>query len=425
MGLFSRKKETRNFVPLFQNIYGTGLFAAERNLAVDNAVSIIANTISTLPIKLYTYTKSGHTEAWWNPVSRLLKDPAVEETALLFYKTLVRHILLSGNGFVFMHKHQDQVLSLEIIDPSYIQVRRSQSGRKIFQITGERGGVYSENEVIHIPYSGEGYNGTFGQSPVNVHKNAIKRNDLIAEYIAVFFNNGIGSRLLVELDKDDYKAGSPKMEKLLQEFTQYFNTFVLGPANANRPIITPPSTKITKIEQGNNQQAQVLDLYRESCSEIYRIFNVPPEVINSSESKYNSLEAKNADFLNLCIRPLCMHITGCLEKSLLVPGSREYIEYDWSSLLETDPAKKAEYELKLFHGGAITLNELRSSLNYSAVENEVEGNTKWIPSNLVPLTEDNINAYLAKSKAELIGTAEKQEDKELEGHNMSGRDMNL
>lgn len=408
MGLFSRKNksssaETRQFFPLINQIWGTGLFQVEKNLAVDNAVSLIANTISSLPLRLYQYTKSGRTEAWWHPVAQLLRDPCVEESSLLFWKTLIRNILANGNGFIYKHKSHGDVVALELIDPSLIRVERFPDGRKKYVITGERGGIYTDREILHIPYYGEGYNGTVGRSPADVHKSTVIKNDLIAEYISVFFNNGIGSRLLVELDKDDYKAGSPKMEKLLQEFTTYFNKWVLGPENAGRPIITPPSTKITKIEQSNNVQGQVLELYQNSCNEVYRIFNVPAEVIDSRQSKYGSLEQKNADFLNVCIRPLCLHITQCLAKGLLLPEDRSnmFFEYGFSALLETDPAKRAEYELKLFHGGMLTLNELRETLGWGPVQNETEGATRWIPSNLVPLTEDNIAAYLAKSKATL------------------------
>ena len=131
MGLFnfSRKKnsgvETRQFMPFLQSVFSNGTFRAEYNLAVDNAVSLIANTISTLPVRLYTFTKTGHTEAWWNPISQLLRQPAVEETRLLFYKTLVRQLLLSGNAYIFLHRYEGKIMSLELIDPTFVTVLRN------------------------------------------------------------------------------------------------------------------------------------------------------------------------------------------------------------------------------------------------------------------------------------------------------------
>lgn len=406
MGLFNfRKKNTsgevRQFYPLLNQIWGTGLFAPEKNLAVDNAVSLIANTISALPLRLYTYTKNGRQEAWWHPVAKLIRDPAVEESGVLFWKTIIRSMLCTGNGYIFLHRSKGEIVALEVIDPMLIRVERSESGRKRFVITGERGGVFSDHDVLQICYFGEGYTGSIGMSPARVHSATVKKNDLIAEYIAIFFQRGIGSRLLVDLDSDEFKPGSPKMDKLIQELNAYMNQWVYGTENAGRTIIAPPGTKISKLEMSNNMQGQVLELYQDSCNEVYRIFNVPAEIIDSRQSKYGSLEQKNADFLNRCIKPLCIHIAQTLAKGLLAPEDQAnmFLEYDYTGLLETDPAKKAEYELKLFHGGMLTLNEFREVLGWGPVKDETEGETRWVPSNLVPLTAENIRAYLAKSKA--------------------------
>ena len=433
MGLFSRKKqnnvEVRQFFPLVSGTWGTGVFAPEKNPIIDTIVSLISGTVSTLPITLYVHTRHGLQEAWSHNIGKLLKDPAVEESATLFWKTAVRHLTLTGNVFIFKHKYKGEILSLELIDPYRVLVTRSESGRKLFTISGERGGVYTEADVIHIPYPDDGYGGTLGMSPCQVHKREISRNDIIAEYIAIFFQNGIGSRLLVELNSDDYKAGSPKMDKLMQEFTVYFNKFVLGVDNAGKPIITPPSTKITKLEQSNNVQGQVLELYDQSCAELCRLWNVPPEMVNSKESKYNSLEAKRQDYYSICILPLCNHIAQCLEKGLLEPGEQGLyvIKYDYSGLLEVDVAKKTELWIKRYHAGVCSLNELRAALDMSQIGDETIGETHWIPSSLIPLTADNIDSILAKSKLalkEMETTAEKNEAK-MTDHNGDGRDMNL
>lgn len=435
MGLFSRKKksdiEERQFFPLVSGTWGTSVFPPEKNACIDTIVSLISGTISTLPMGLYVHTRNGLQEAWSHNVARLLKDPAVEETNTLFWKTVVRHLLLTGNAYIFKHKYDREVVTLEIIDPLLIRVDRSPSGRKLYTISGERGGVYTDADVIQICYPDDGYGGTRGLSPCQVHIREILRNDLIAEYISVFFKNGIGSRLLVELDKDDYKAGSPKMEKLLQEFNTYFNTWVLGVDNANRPIITPPSSKITKIEQSNNQQAMVLELYDQSCAELARLFNVPPEVIYSKESKYNSLESKRQDYYSICLLPLCKHITETLEKGLLSPEEkgRYVIKYDFSGLLEIDVSRKTDLWIKKYQSGVCSLNELRAALDMSKIEDETIGDTHWIPGNLIPMTADNIESILAKSKLALK-EAEAQgqmtpAEKDEEGHNPVGRDMNL
>ena len=136
MGLFRKNRtETRQLFPYISEVFGSGVFSAEHNPSVDRVVSKIANSVSILPIRLYTHTKNGRTEAFWNPVSKLLKDPSVEESPVLFWKTLVRQILLTGNGYIFKHSVGNEVLSLELIDPSRVTVKRSPMGRKLFYVS--------------------------------------------------------------------------------------------------------------------------------------------------------------------------------------------------------------------------------------------------------------------------------------------------
>lgn len=430
MGLFSnfRKKnkdiETRQFFPLLNQTFGTGLFSVEKCAAVDAAVSRISNTISTLPLEMYQYTSKGVQDIWSNPLAKLLKDPAVEETSTLFYQTLVRHVLLKGNGYIFKHRNpRGEVVALELIDPMRIRVERFEDGRKKYDITGEQGGIYTDRDIIHIPLLGEGYNGTWGMSPCEAHWDIIKQNTLIQEFIAVTMNQGIGSRILVKLDKDAFKVGSQKNAQLVQEMNEYFQKFVLGQNNSGKPIITPPSTEIGTIEINDLVKSEIIKLYDKSNAEVYKLFNIPPEVLDSSQQKYGSLEAKYQDFLRVTIHPLCSHIAKCFEKGLFKPEERVscFLQFNYESLLDTDREKKVKNVMEEFHGGIFTLNEARRKLGLQSVDNEVEGDTRWIPSNLVPLTEDNIDAYLAKSKT-LLGdnpaSASTQEDKQL-NHNDS------
>ena len=427
MGLFRKNSrvENRQLFPYISEVFASGVFAPEKNPVVDRVVSKIANSISILPIRLYTHTKNGTTEAFWNNTSKLLYDPSVEESSVLFWKTLTRHILLAGNGYIFKHRDRNEVLSLELIDPTRVTVRRTPTGRKVYVICGARGGEYTDEDVIHIPYTGEGYNGTYGVSPCEVHREVVMQNDIISEYISNFFGNRFGSRIALELG-DQFQPGSQKLEKLLQEFRAYYQTFIVGAKNAGKPLIAPPNTKLSLLQESSNVQSDTNTIFRNSCNQIYSIFNVPPEVMDSSQSKYNSLEQKNQDFLNDCIRPLTLHIAQCLEKGLLLPSDIAlFIEWDYTALLETDRQKAMDFYGGAFERGIITLNEARSKLNFPPVSDEKVGSTLWVQSSMLPNTAENIDAFLAKSKIALKEaevTADKNEAK-LTDHNGNAKDM--
>lgn len=434
MGLFSNitnrlKKNTdistRQFFPLFNQIFGTGIFSVEKCAAVDAAVSRISNTISTLPLEMYQYTSRGIQDIWSSPLAKLIKDPAVEETSTLFYQTLVRHTLLKGNGYVYKHRNsKGDIVALELIDPMRIRVERFDDGRKKFVITGPQGGIYTERDIIHIPLLGEGYNGTIGMSPCDVHWDIIKQNTLIQEFIAVTMNQGIGSRILVKLDKDAFKVGSQKNAQLVQEMNEYFQKFVLGQNNSGRPIITPPSTEIGTIEINDLVKSEIIKLYEKSNAEVYKIFNIPPEVLDSSQQKYGSLEAKYQDFLRVTIHPLCSHIAKCFEKGLFTPEEsvNNFLQFNYESLLDTDREKKIQNVLKEYHGGILTLNESRRKLGLQSIDNEVEGNTRIVPSNEMVWNEGTINSFMARSK---LALAELQDEKNMNHNDGDIKDANM
>jgi len=61
------------------------------------------------------------------------------------------------------------------------------------------------------------------------------------------------------------------------------------------------------------------------------------------------------------------------------------------------------------------VNELRAKENMPALDEELAGNVHFMPANVVPLTDDNVKAYLAQSKLALDQAAKLK-------HNPAGDD---
>lgn len=401
MGIFkSKKTETRQFFPHIENYFSSGIFSPEYNAVVDTAVSKISNTISILPLNVYVHTSNGSKLAYWSNEYQLLKNPCVEETPTLFLKTMVRHILLKGNCYIYKGRVNGEVSWLQLVEPNAVRVTRDSSGRKLFNITGERGGVYTEREIIHIPYIAEGYNGTIGRSPTDVHRELIEQNNILNEYLSIYFKNGVNSKLIFELN-DKFEPGKQNLERLVQELNQYYKAFWGGSKNSGLPGIVPPGTSAKFLESNSNVQAQLDESLQYSERQIYKMFDIPPAVIMDNDNKYNSLEQRNYDFLQSCIQPLCNHICESLCKGLDV-GNSMFISFDYNGLLETNVSQKQDRLIKGLTNGLYTLNEVRSQMNLPSLENDVEGNTRLVSASLIPWTESNISAILAKSKLALL-----------------------
>lgn len=412
MAIFKKNKnnEVRSFFPEgAHSVTSTLSFTADRNPTVATCIDRIAKTFSTLTPTLYAYTKGGKKLAVGNPVFHVLEHPAYEETPALFWGTLLRFLLYKGNAYIFKsYSTNGELVDLSLVNPSDVTVSRDDGNRKTYNI---RGKIYTDREILHIPYPGTGYNGTLGKSPIDTHRDLITLDNTILEYVSNYFDNSTGTRIAVELGSS-YPSRPADMDKLYANILPIFQKFVVGAKNAGKPILNLPDSKMSVIDQPSNVQAQLqglMDMVEHQIATT--VFGIPYEIIDSKASKYNSLESKQNDYLATCIRPLGDHICQSLMK-LLNPGDTKlFIAYDYKTLLTTDTATTVDYLIKEFNNGAITLNEMRRKIGMDDIGEA--GDYHFVASNLMPLTMENIEAYMAANKAKMEQSQE---------HNPNGDD---
>ena len=406
---FLKRKEKRNFYPTSTSVRTALVFPAEKNPTVAACIDKISKTLSSVKIELYENTKNGMKVAKGNPLHYALEDPSVEETPSLFYDRLVSFLCYKGNTYLLKQwNSKNEIIGFTLINPNKVtQVKRDEFGHKLYYI-GDK--WHSDNSILHIPFPGEGYNGTIGVSPIDIHRDIIELDNTLLAYISNYFDNSIGSRLAIELGSS-YPARKNDMDKLYAELVPVMNKFVLGAQNAGKPMIGFPDSTLKEISQTSNVQAELKSLLKMVEHQIAQtLFSVPYEVLDSEASKYDSIESKTNDFLSSCIKPLGDHICESFEK-LLTPVERlKYsIRYDYKSLLTTNTKDTIDYLTKEVNNGLLTINEARKKLGMEDIG--PEGDYFFIQSNLMPVTEENIKAYMAQNKTAL-------------GHNPNGDDKN-
>lgn len=391
---FKKKAEERAFFPETAPAYSSGMFQIETNPTASACINKIANTLSILPMQLYAHTKTGKKLAISNPLFRILEKPAYEETPNLFYGNLVRQLLGTGNAFVYISRNSNGVIiNLSLCDSRLVTVERDQNYKKVFVISGKR---YTERDILHIPYIGAGYNGTVGMSPMKAYHELIELDNEMLRYVDNYFHNSVGKRMAMELGSS-YGTNMQNMSKLYGGIMPIFNKFVTGAQNAGKPMIMPPDTKLTTIDQGNNAEAELSSLL-EWCEQAISttLFNCPYEIINSKAQKYASLEMQQNLFLSNCIQPLGDHICKSFEK-LLDPSDRLlYIQYEYKNLLSTNTGDTINFLAKELQSGMLSLNEARKKLGMEDIGSA--GDYYWMPANLIPVTEENVKAIMAKQK---------------------------
>lgn len=405
-----KRKEQRSFYPDRATSVRTPLlFPAEKNPTVAACIDKVSKTLSSLPIRVYEKTSKGIVIAERSDLRLTLENPSVEETPTLFYRTMYSFLYYRGNVYLYKLKSGgDKLVGYSLIDPRRVDVTRDEDDhRKRYRIDGR---YYTDKDILHIPFPGEGYNGTLGISPIIVHQDIIELDNKLLTYVSNYFDNSVGTRAVINLG-NSYPARKASMDQIYAEITPVLNKYIVGAANAGKPMVSLPDSTISKFDQTSNVQSELkslMDMVERLIAQT--VFSVPYEVINSEASKYDSLESKMADFLSSCIKPLGDHVCESFVRELSPTERLRYqIGYEYKNLLTTNTVQTVDYLMKEFQGGALTMNEVRKKLGMESMGEA--GDFHFIPANLMPLTLDIIHAYMANQKLAFGGHNPAGDDK--------------
>lgn len=372
-------------------------WTTETDPHVKACVDKITNTLSSIPMQLYSHTRNGKKLAVFDPIFRVIEHPNADDTPTIFYSTLYRHILLDGNAYVYLSRDASgNIVAFTLCDPSKVSISRESSGAKIFNIENR---TYTERNILHIPYNGTGYNGTKGVSPCEMMRDTINLHVALLSYIRTYFDNSLGQKQYIELGQSyNGKSMAEAYGKLIPMISKY----VTGHKNAGKVMIAPPDTKMSSINQPSNAEAELHSLLKLVEADIARGFNIPPECIDSSQQKYGSLEQQQGLFLSSTIQPLGNHICESFEKLLNPTDTNLYISYEYKMLLTTNTKDTIDFLVKEVQSGLMSVNEARKKLGMTDIGSA--GDYYWIPGNLIPQTEETIAAVMAKQKSVMAST---------------------
>jgi len=408
MGIFNRKSkkaaETRNLSHVRSAIYPTNFLRTNRNTTVTSCKNMLIDTISNLPVQLYfRNNKDERIIPYGHPLYALFKrQPNAEEPIALFLSRIMDNLIEHGNAYIFKQKNEEgDIASLYVLDAAHVTVTRNAvTKEKIFNVSGT---PYTLNDVLHIP--GKYYDGLKGQSLTTLAKDAIALANRLDDYASYHFENMIsGGRLKVKIDEyakaNGLNDAGEETRSFIQTIGKYLNTNYSGEENAGKSLILPPGVDAEQLDSASNQDSQLAELRELQERYICNVFDIPYDIFRG-DNKYNSLEQRNEMFKHRTLQFWTTRIAEFLNM-LLTPYERErfYFEFDYNNFLKTDKKSRTENQIQQLHNGVLTINQILKMENLPSIEEEI-GDVRFIGNTMIPLTEDNINAYFAKSKLAL------------------------
>jgi len=328
-----------------------------------------------------------------HPLDDLLARPNQDETRFQFLYASVRDYFDNGNVYWYKWDNGDgETVALFRVDPNKVTVKRGAFNRKVFVLEGRE---YGGDKILHIP-SRYGYDGLKGRSVFSECAHIFRLSSELDDFVNNSFNNGVGNRLVIDITKGFPDASDDDIRRIREKFIQNY----AGVRNAGKPII-----KSNKVEYGtidtkgppSNQANQLLENRQHQEREVAKLFGIPLSLLNGTETA--NIESLYILYIEGAIRPIATQFEQSINR--LLPQrqrGRMYYEFSYNSLMKTSLTSRINSYARQLTNAVLSPNEIRRKENLPEVEG---GDTLFLPSNLMPLRPDVIDAYMAGAKLKL------------------------
>jgi HK97 family phage portal protein len=386
----SRDKPIKNYLSgsVYEFFFGrtsSGKSVNERSAmqttAVYACVRILAETIASLPLHTYKYTKDGKEKATEHQLYYLLHDePNPEMTSFAFRETLMSHLLLWGNAYAqIIRDGRGQVVALYPLLPDKMRVDRNTSGELYYEYHSDKGVfILNKDDVLHIP--GLGFDGLIGYSPIAMAKNAIGMAMATEEYGASFFANGANPGGVLE---------HPGVVKDPKKIRDSWNQVYQGSSNAHRIAVLEEGMKFQQIGIPP-EQAQFLETRKFQINEIARLFRIPPHMVGDLEkSSFSNIEQQSLEFVKYTLDPWVIRWEMSMQKALLLPSEKRtyFIKLNVDGLLRGDyQSRMTGYSIGR-QNGWLSSNDIRELENMNSIPEEFGGDLYLINGNMTKLKD--------------------------------------
>lgn len=355
----------------FQSIWGSGevwqldtsagqLMNTQKSLEISaffSAVSLISDTISTLPVEAYIH--SGLNRIPLDPTPAWVDQPDVDMTRQGHYQQVLISLLMHGNSYTRIFRDKSgEIVNLMVLDPEKMKVTRSAVGRKLYEYKDEKK-ILTANEIIHITdmvLPGK----LVGTSRVEKLREGLGLNLALQQYAARFFGAGASAQGVIEF------PGNLTPEQAKQLADGFDSRHKNNSRRAHRTGVLSGGAKFVPT-QVDPEKSQALDSRKFGVEEIARIFNIPLHMLGVPDTaSYASVEQNAIQFVTHTLRPFAEKIEWAYSR-LLPPNA--YIKFNFGGLLRGDLESRFNAYSVATQAGFLSINDIHALEDMQPVEN--------------------------------------------------------
>jgi HK97 family phage portal protein len=351
--------------------------------AVYAATSLIAETISALPLHVYKAEEKGATtsKAYEHPLYPIVHDmvrPGL--TSFEWREGAAMNVALRGDSMAeIVVDGRGRVTRLNPMPPDSVRIMATSSGLPAYewQRNAKDTVVLRDDQVLRIPF--KMLDGLRSITPIEVHRNTIGLALASRRYLNSFYRNSAQP-------KGAIKIPPALSDEAVSALRTAWERRHMGPENAGRIAILDGGMEWAAMGM-TMEDAQYVELSGLSTTDIARIFRVPPHKIGDlSKATFSNIEHQAIEFVTDCVLPWCRRFETRMTAYLLSEQDRAagyYISFDLKGLLRGDASARGALYRELFNIGAITANEIRRAEDLNPY---ADGDVHFVQGALVPVS---------------------------------------
>ncbi len=311
--------------------------------------SLLANSVASLPVKVYTRDRgNGHSVRWYGPT--IFDHPSVTGTVFDWMFTAMTSLVLQGNawGFITSRDGYGFPTGIEWIPPQDVTVTddEMQPWNPLRSRIYVYGRLMERSELFHIKaFSLAGR--TEGISPLRAFALTILSGLEAQRYGTDWYKSGgfppgTFQNNEIEIDADQ----AEEIRGLLMATMRRREPLVYGRDWDYKPVTVPPS------------EAQFLDAIQMNATQIASVLGLPPDRLGGTRGDsltYNTVEQSTLQVIE-ALRPWLVRLETAFYD--ILPSNR-YVRFDSDALLKTDLKTRTDIYQAQRNIGMRTTDEIR------------------------------------------------------------------
>ena len=347
-----------NLVPAYGSAVAVGSDNALTFTAVWAAIRLLSESVSSLPLGVFTNSNGDKIEAENNPVYSLLKiRPNNYQSKITFLEKVMMDLLTKGNSYVRIERNRGAIpTALLPLNADDVNIKFIDG--VLFYETGSN--IYDASDILHFKTITK--DGIIGLSPIDQCKNSIGWGMAVEEFGNTFFKNGAKLSGVLQTDR-------ALSETAIGRLKNSFNNVYAQLTGSNSTVVLEEGLTFKPISI-SAEQAQFLASRTFSIEEVARIFNIPPHMLKDlSKSSFNNIEMQSQEFVTYTLMPYLTRIEQEMNLKLFRTNEigKTFVQFNVNGLLRGNTKDRSEFYRTMLNIGAMSINEIRNKENMNKI----------------------------------------------------------